>query len=211
MTFKGIVKSRIVSARFAASGKIVSVNKRAGDVVKKGELIASLSRKVLQTELDRELADFEKVRADFEIFAQKYPDPTETIDKYLKTEKQAALNASVKEVELAKAKLDDCDLFSPVDGTIMDDSNIAPGIYITPAGSEVRIIDSGSFFAEIRIEQKEIKEFEKTRDAKVKIAGFNLELTGKTSPVYSDGKEFFIKIPVADKNLLPGLSAEIDF
>jgi len=110
-SFKGAIKARIVSARFATSGKIASIKKHTGDSVKKGEILASLDTKILQTGLDRQLADYEKVRADFEIFSQKYPDPTEAIDKYLKTEKQASLNASVKDVELAKWLLDQTTLF----------------------------------------------------------------------------------------------------
>src|SRR3989344_1706265 len=131
--FNGEGKARIVEARFALSGKVTFVAKHTGDNVKKGELLASLDRKILQTELDSELADFEKVRADFEIFNLKAGEPTDAISQYLKKEKQAQLNVSVKEVELAKARLDQADLFSPVAGVVLDDSAIVTGLYITPA------------------------------------------------------------------------------
>ena len=206
-TFRGDVKARVVHVRFALSGKIASVSKHTGDTVKKWGLIASLDRKVLQMELDRELADFEKVRADFEIFNQKNPDPKEMIDKYLKMEKQASLNASVKAVELVKARLDQADLFSPVDGLIMDDSNIVPGLYITPAGAAVKIIDISSYCFEIEIKQKEIPVFEKSQKTKIKLEGIKKEIAGNSSPVYSDGKAFFIKIPITDsQGILPGLT-----
>ncbi len=150
-TFEGQVKARIIEVRFAIAGKISGVVKKTGDSVKKWSLVASLDRKILQTELDSQLADYEKVRADFEIFNQKNPDPQEAIDKYLKTEKQAVLNASVKAVEAAKAKLDQSDLFSPVDGIILDDNSIVPGIYVTPAGSALKIMDTASFYFEIEV------------------------------------------------------------
>ena len=70
--FKGEVKARIVETRFALSGKITGVSKHTGDTVKKWNLIASLDRKILQMELDRQLSDFEKVRADWDGFTQKY-------------------------------------------------------------------------------------------------------------------------------------------
>jgi len=205
-TYKGIIRARIVSVRFASSGKIAKVNKFTGDSVKKWDLIASLDRKILQTGLDRQLADYEKVRADFEIFGQKYPDPQEAIDKYLKTEKQATLNASVKDVEMAKAVLDQVDLISPVDGIIMDDSNIEVGIFTTPAGSEIKIIDTSSFFFEIEITEKDIPYFTKPKKCKVILDSTKKEIETETSPVFSDGKKFYIRIRIPNtEGILLGL------
>lgn len=207
--FKGVVKARIVDARFATTGKITFVKKFAGDSVKKGDLLASLDRKVPQATLDRELADFEKVRADFEIFNQKNPNPTEEIDKYLKVEKQASLNASVKNVELAKATLDQCDLFSPVDGIIMDDSSVVAGLNITPASSSFKIVDSSSYYVEVEIEEKDIRLFKEEKEAKIRVMSLDTELVGKTSAVYSDSKKFYVRVPISDAGLLLGLEAEV--
>lgn len=208
-TYKGVVKARMVDVRFATSGKISVVKKLAGDSVKKGDLLASLDRKTLQTTLDRELADFEKIRADFEVFNQKNPNPTEEIDKYLKVEKQAALNASVKNVELAKISLDACDLFSPVDGIVIDDSNVVAGLNITPAGSSFKIVDSSSYYVEVEIGEKDIKNFEEEKEAKIKVTSLNLVLKSKTSKAYSDTKKFYIRIPISNEKLLIGQSTEI--
>jgi multidrug resistance efflux pump len=210
-SFKGEVKARIVEARFALSGKVANVAKHTGDTVKKWGLIASLDRKILQTELDAELADYEKVRADFEIFGQKNPNPTEMIDKYLKTEKNAELTGSVKSVELVKARLDQADLFSPVDGIILDDSGIVPGLYVTPANSSIKIIDTGSYYVEVEVEEKEIKNFVEPKDSSVKIGALDLSLKSRTSPIFSDGKKYYTKIPISDSGLLLGLSAEVTF
>ena len=89
--FNGKVKGKIVEAKFAAAGKVARVSKTTGGNVKQWDLVASLDRKILQTELDKQLADFEKVRADFEIFAGKIGEPKDDVNKYLKTEKQAQL------------------------------------------------------------------------------------------------------------------------
>lgn len=210
--YNGVVHGRIVSARFAISGKIISLKKHTGDSVKKGEILASLDTKILQTGLDRQLADFEKVRADFEVFAQKYPDPQEAIDKYLKTEKQATLNASVKDVELAKAALDQTILFSPTDGVILDDSNLLSGVYITPAGSEIKIADSSSYFFEIEIPQKEISIFEKPSKCKITIEGIKEKIEGESTSVFSDGKKFMVRIPITKtEGLLLGMKGMVSF
>ncbi len=211
-TYKGGVKARIVSVRFAISGKVVSIQKHTGDIVKKGDILASLDRKILQTSLDKQLADFEKVRADFEIFSQKYPDPKEVIDKYLRTEKQATLNASVKDVELAKAVLDQTTLFSPVDGIIIDDSDLVAGIFVTPAGSEIKIVDSSSYFFEIELGQKQISDFGKQRTAEIEIEGIKRRLKGETSLPIPNGKGFFVRIPIGNsEEIILGLNGKANF
>ncbi len=208
--YKGVVKARIVDARFAVSGKIVNVNHHTGDLVKKWGIIASLDRKILQTELDRQLADYEKLRADFDGFTHKYPDPQDD-NKYTKTEKQAALNAGVKEVELAKAKLDQVDLFSPVEGIILDDSGITPGLYITPAGGAVRIVDSSSYFFEIEPEQKDISDFSEVKKCNLEITGLKEKITAESKPVFSDGKKFLVQIPIVNQSILLGMKGEVKF
>lgn len=189
--------------------RLLLLKKFTGDTVKKGDHIASLERKVPQATLDRELADFERVRADFEIFNQKNPNPTEEIDKYLKVEKQAALNASVKNVELAKAVLDQCDLYSPVDGVVMDDSSVVAGLNITPASSSFKIIDSSSYYVEVEIKEKDFEKFQKPCDVTVEVKGIGKTLKSQTSPILSDSKKFYIRVPISSDGLLIDLSAEI--
>lgn len=206
--YKGEVKGRIVDARFAISGKIVSVGKHTGDIVKKGGLIASLDRKILQAELDRQLADFEKIRADFDGFAMKYPGPKDD-NKYTKAEKQAALNAGVKDVELAKAKLDQADLFSPVDGIILDDSGITPGLFVTPAGGSIRIVDCSSYFFEIELEQKDISDFSEAKKCNLEIISLKEKITAESKPVFSDGKKFLVRIPISNPSILLGMKGKV--
>ena len=208
--FKGEVKARIVEARFALSGKIAGVQKAIGDTVKKWDLIASLDRKILQMELDKELADFEKVRADFESFAKKFPDPQDD-NKFTKAEKQASLNASVKNVELAKAKLDQVNLFSPVDGVVIDDSGIVPGLFIAPAGNSIKIVDTSSYFFEVEIEQKDVADFLQPKKAEIKIDGIKESIKGDSKIVASDGKRFGVKIPIPSPSILMGMKGEVSF
>ncbi len=210
--FKGKVGARIIDVRFAISGKTTRVTKKTGDSVKKGELLVSLDRNILQTQLDRELADFRKVRGDFEVFNQKNPNPTTEIDNYLKTQKQAQLDASVKMVEIAKARLDKSDLFSPIDGIVFDDSNLVSGINITPSSGSMEIIDVSSYFFEMEVEQEDIAYFKKQRNGKIDIKGIKESIKGKTGQVLSNGKKFTVKIPLkTEKGLLIGLNGEANF
>lgn len=194
--FSGEIKARVVEVRFAIAGKILNVNKRTGDYVKKWDTIASLERKILQTELDKELQDYEKVRADFEIFVQKNPNPTEMIDKYLKTEKNAELNASVKQVELAKEHLEQSMLLSPVDGIVVDDSSVVPGLFVTPANSPMKIVDTSSYYFGFEIDEKNIHDFLKPRKCKISLISAGLNLEAETAVPLADGKAFTIRVPL---------------
>jgi len=210
--FKGNVSAKIIEVRFALSGKTSKILKKTGDTVRKGELLASLDKGILQTNLDRQLADYEKTRADFEIFNLKNPQISDDLSKYLKTEKQAQLNASVKEVELAKIRLDGADLFSPVDGIILDDSNLIPNLYVTSSSNPFKIIDTSSFFLEIEVKQEEISFFSDPKMGKIDILGLEKQDSAKTTPVLTDGKKFYLKIDILNKkNLLLGMEGKITF
>lgn len=210
--FNGEVKGKVVEAKFAIAGKVARVLKTTGDRVKQWDLLASLDRKILQTELDKQLADFEKTRADFEILAGKIGEPKDDMNKYLKAEKQAQLNASVKDVELAKAKLDQTDLFSPVAGIVIDDSNITAGIYITPSANPVKILDASSLHFEIEINQKDIANFTESEKCEIIIDGVKEKIPSETSPIISDGKRFLVRIKLTDNpKLLIGMKGKVTF
>lgn len=210
--FEGEIKAKIVEVRFALSGKTEKVLKKTGDTVRKGELLAALERKILQMELDKQLLDYEKIRADFEIFNLQKGGATDDLTKYLKTEKQAQLNVSVKEVELAKARLDQADLFSPVEGVILDDSNLVAGLYITPSSNPFKIAEFASFCFKIEVKQEEVIFFANPKQAEVEILGLGKRAAGSTSPVFSDGERFYLKIDLSDKQgLLLGMKGQAVF
>lgn len=214
-SFEGTVTGKIIEARFSFSGKLLKVNKRAGDKVRRGELIAALDRVQLQAELDRQLAEYEKTRADFEIFSLKHPEPMDEITKYLKTGQQAQLNMSVKDVEIAKMKMDQCDLISPIDGVIMDDGGNWPGIYITPSSFAFKIISLEKLQLKSELDQKELSFFREPRAVKVVFEGIG-EFNGTTQnpiPGLVNGKEnpkFTVLVNLPENEmLLPGMVGKV--
>jgi multidrug resistance efflux pump len=54
-TYKGEIKAKVIEVRFAQSGLVSYVAKRTGDTVSKGNVLASLDKKILQQQLDSEL------------------------------------------------------------------------------------------------------------------------------------------------------------
>lgn len=188
--FPGEMTALFIDVRFAYSGKVVSVRKRPGDAVNKGECLASLDRKLLQIELDKQLAQYEKTRADFEIFTVKNgPGPdSDDLLKYQRQIKQADLNASVKDIETAKSKMDQADIFSPVKGIVITLEGLVPGINITPASNLVTILDLDSLFFALEVPQEELFQFQTSRQMKMTFAGVQKSYLGTQ------------KLPVSGKN-----------
>lgn len=209
-SYPGIVTADIIEVRFPFSGKISGVNKRAGDTVKKWDWLASLDKKTLQTELDKELADYERARSDFEIGNLKNQSGDD-LGKFLKQASQANLNVAVKNVELAKTKLDSADVLSPVDGIVLDDGNLRIGLYVTPAGSPIAILDTDSFKFEFDITQNDLEKFTKPQKVTVSFfKGTKDDLEAETKSIISGVKGKFrviAHLPKSD-NLLPGLEGE---
>jgi len=208
--FEGVIKAKIIEVRFAVAGRLSLVNRKKGDSVKKGELLASLDKKISQTQLDKELADFEKARAEFEIFNIKKGEPQDEIGKYLKKQVQADLDTAVKAVELAKAQLDQLDLFSPAEGIVLEDSNLTPGIYITPASAPFSVLDNSSFYFEFEVSQADLIFFRDPRQITVKLSGIEKVIAGQTRPVISSTKgKLSIIADLQDKSgLILGLAGE---
>lgn len=211
LSYRGIAEADIVDTRFAFSGKVSSVGKHDGETVKQWEWIASLDKKILQTELDLELADYEKARAEFEIFNLKNGQSGDDITKFLRAEKQASLNAAVKQVELAKYKMDQAELVSPVAGIILDMGGLTAEIHITPASASVKIQDMSSLKIRFEIPQKDIPMFEKETTGRVVFPEQKKEYRGKiTSPGFGTDGIFLCFLVLDDPSgLLPGMVGKV--
>lgn len=195
-SFEGKVVGKIYEVRFAFSGQVSWVGKSTGEKVTKGEHLASLDTKTLQTDLDRQLADYERIRAEFDT------------SKNIKT--QSNLNVSVKDVETAKQKLDQVNLFSPVDGVIIESENLIAGLNVTPANSAIKILDLNSLSFVFQVNQDNLEKFFKSTKIKIKFNKPKVELEAQTSPVsYGQNGKFEVTVKIdKTENLIPGLTGE---
>lgn len=215
-TFRGEVVGKIIDVRFAFSGTIADIKKQPGDHVRKGDVLASLGTKMLQAELDRQLADYEKRRAEFDIAAKtpaKTQDPD--IQKFIKEIDQAQLNASVKDVELAKYKLDQVHLFSPVDGIVTDLGGCVSGVNVTPSANPIAVQDMSSTRFRIGVDQESLSQFFREQVVDVVIAGIGDPRRGRSQPPipgsYNNTNEVTFLIDVKLENsdgLLLGMTGE---
>lgn len=212
--FTGFFVVDLIEVRFAFSGTVSSMRKKSGDPVKKGEVIASLSRKFLQTELDRQLADYEKTRAAFELFKIKYPADNDDSIKYQRQQVQASLNSSVKEVELSKFKMDQADLSCPVNGAIVDLGGLVSGLNVTPASNPVTVVNRDALRFVFTIGQDDLPHFRVPINVIIRVPAVKEEMNGETVvPTMGRNSQFDVYVPLpASPELLSGMkgTAHVD-
>lgn len=130
---------KMVVMRFYQGGTVVWVGIKKGDVVKKGQVLAKLDAKLNNIDLEIDLANYRRARAEFEEVARKLPNPGNEEEKGEKEIAQAKLDVAVKKVERQKYEMEKLSLISPIDGEIVDDSDLVAGMNITPSGFPISI------------------------------------------------------------------------
>ncbi|MBU1200461.1 biotin/lipoyl-binding protein [Patescibacteria group bacterium] len=132
-------ENREVVMRFYQGGTVIWVGVKKGDVVKKGQVLAKLDDKLAKIDLEIDLANYRRTRAEFEEVARKLPNPGNEEEKGIKEIAQAKLDVAVKKVERQKYEMEKLALISPVDGEIVDDSELVAGMNVTPSGFPIVI------------------------------------------------------------------------
>jgi len=125
--------------RFFQGGTVTWMGVKKGDKVKKGQVLAKLDDKLKKIDLEIDLANYRRTRAEFEVVARKLPNPVNEEDKGTKEIAQAKLDVAVKKVEKQKYELEKLSLVSPVDGKVFDDSDLVAGMNVTPSGFPIVI------------------------------------------------------------------------
>lgn len=213
--FSGEITASFLDIRFAYAGLVSGVFKLNGDEITQGETIARLDRKLLQIELDKQLAAYEKIRADFELFSLKNGSGPDTQDttKYLRQKTQAELNAAVKDIEMAKFKMDQSDMLCPVHGIVIDTQGLTAGLFITPASSPIIVLNLESLVFEMEIPQEELFQFINEREMKITFPGLGDPFVGKQK-LPTRGKKGLFTIPIPLKQtavLYPGMTGVATF
>jgi len=132
-------ENRKVVMRFYQGGTVILVGVKKGDLVKKGQVLAKLDDKLAKIDLEIDLANYRRTRAEFEEVARKYLNPGNEEEKGIKEIAQAKLDVAVKKVEKQKYEMEKLALISPVDGEIVDDSELVAGMNVTPSGFPIVI------------------------------------------------------------------------
>lgn len=149
----GVVHSQNEAVlHFATSGKVTYINANQGDKVKKYQLIAKLDSQQLEKTLKKDLNLYLNQRNDFEDTkdSQKSQVITDAL-KRIAEKSQNNLNNTVIDVEIQDLALQYSNLYSPIDGYIIDNPQALAGqnVLLTDTIATVADLDNIKFTGEI--------------------------------------------------------------
>ncbi len=153
VTASGTVHSQNEAAlHFAASGKLAYINAKQGDKVKKYQLIAQLDKRQLEKTLKKDLNLYLNERNDFEDTkdSQKSQIITDAL-KRIAEKSQNDLNNTVIDVEIQDLAIQYSNLYSPIDGYIVDEPQklVGENILFSDTIATIADLDNIKFIGEV--------------------------------------------------------------
>lgn len=211
-----VVSNNLIFLRFAEGGKLNLVKCHPGEIVKKGDLLASLDPKPVQTQLDIELADFRRTRAEFDQLTRQIPVAKTEDEKTKKEIAQSKLDVSVKTVEKYKQQLDSLNLYSPADAVIINTDGLLEGINVTPSGFPIILAPLDSAVFECLVTEDNFYQLRPSQNAKISLKnGFSIDSEViHLSPQSNSNDTFAVcfKLPRMDlTNFRLGTSGKVTF
>lgn len=195
-----IASDKVLKLKFLIGGTLRVLNTVAGQTVKKGQLLAKLEATQLQAYLNRALKYYEQVRAEFDEKQGK------NLNEYEKRKIQAELDVSIKNVEIAKANLEETNLYAPLDGIIIEVDPIVVGVNITPGNFIITLLDHQSFYFKAEIKEEDLGKIKPDMPCQITLKAFpEKRVKGKVDWVsYIPVKEgvFNVRVSLEDKSEL---------
>ncbi|OGD79040.1 hypothetical protein A2368_00660 [Candidatus Collierbacteria bacterium RIFOXYB1_FULL_49_13] len=147
--------------RFQSSGLLTWVGVKEGDLVKKGQALASLDKRQLQKDLQKELNDFLNEHTDFDQTQDDYRSRRDALIltdamKRILDKAQYDLNNSVIDVEIKDLALKLATITTPIAGVVTHIDTPNPGINITPAGAEFHVVNPDSLYFSGELDETDI-------------------------------------------------------
>jgi len=211
---------------FTFPAKVVWLGVKKGDVVRKGQALASLDKRDLELKLKKSLRDYSKERWDFEEDKEvTYKDKvmTDTIKRILE-KNQFDLDKAVADVELADIVVKNAILISPINGTVTKIEGILAGdslIATTLAASYIKVVDLSSLKFVAQVDEVDYGKVKMGQKVEITLDSFpGAVFEGTVSFIGKEGVKTAgggVTIPIDiqfnsdGNNLAVGLSGDVEF
>lgn len=208
-----VAPAQITHLSFTISGRVKEVLVNKGDKVTAGQTLVTLDSTELETAVQLATANREVTFAQWEYQLQprKFQLPEDRIFA------KARLDQSDAQIEIAKLRLAETTLLSPIDATVVS-VDVKPGESVDVA----QVVITIATLDKLQVETKDLSERDVTKvkvgqTATVRIEPLDQEITGKVvaiSPVWDTiGGDVVFKVTIAldeqPTGLLWGMSAEV--
>lgn len=202
-----IQSNTVATLKFQTSGLLTYVGVKQGDLVKKGQLVASLDARELEKSLKKKLNDYMTERWDFEedrTVTYKDMALSNTIQRAL-DKNQFALDKTVLDVEIADIALKFSNLYSPIDGVVTEVDAPLAGVNVTAATATFTVADYNDIIFSINVDETDISQVKVGQLVDIKLDAYENETfpgvvskIGFTSTTTSSGGTAFpveVKFP----------------
>jgi len=158
--------------RFQTSGLLSWVGVKVGDRVKKWQAIASLDRRELQKQLDKEFNDYRTALHNFDDTHDQYKPQRDALIltdemKRILDRSQFTLNNAVIDYELADLAKKYATIVSPIAGVVVALDQPVAGVNITPATSTFTVVDPQSIYFKSNIDEEEIQKISLNQETEI--------------------------------------------
>lgn len=216
LTFSGTVEpSQTIPLLFKTSGTVEKVLVEEGDVVKKGQLLATVDKTDALNLLEIAQSKYQQAIDAYDRLKHVYEKGSLPEIKWV--EMETNLSQAKSSLELAKNNLEKCKLISPANG-IIGNRNIEPGmssVYL--AGAPLEIVDIKTVNIKISVPENEVSQIKKGLKAEILVAApgnkqYRGEIT-KISPVadrFSRTYDAKIEVNNPGFELKPGMVCDVN-
>lgn len=212
--YTGIAEaSQSIPLSFLTSGTIDQVFFNEGDNIRKGQLAASLNSISYQNAFNMAEAKEKQAKDAYDRLSAVYKNGS--LPEVKMVEMETNLQQAESAMQIAKKNLDDCRLYSPVDGLIGKKS-IDPGMNILSGITAFTVVKIDKMFVKISIPENEIASVKKGETATFSVPALNnmpftgkIEQKGVVANPLSHTYEIKLGVNNIHQQLMPGMLCNV--
>ena len=203
-----------IHLNFQTTGTVQKVLVDAGDIVHKGQLLATLDQTDAKNMYEITQSQFQQAKDAYDRLKTVHEKGSLPEIKWV--EMESKLEQAISSLNLAKNNLDKCNLYAPVNGVI-GRRNTEPGMSsISIASAPLELVDIRQVYVKISVPENEVAKVRKGMNARFTVSALNDEVfkgeVANISPVadrISRTYEAKILVPNPDISLKPGMVCDV--
>lgn len=196
------------SIRFAAGGKVVYVGAQEGDLVKKGQTIASIDQRSLQKNLEKSLNLYSKERIDWEDYLKDQQDRVlQDNEISTKQKNQYDLTNTVIDVQLNDIAITNSVLSAPFDGILVSSPTTVAGVNLA-ATDAFELVDPSSLYFEAQVDELDVSQVQPNQSAYITLDAYpdekfdtRVDYISYKSAQTSTSTVYLVQLPLFQNNL----------
>jgi len=213
--YSGTVEaSRTIPLTFQSTGTVEKVFVDAGDVVKKGQLLATTDKSNSQSMYDMAMAKFKQAQDAYNRLKTVHDQGSLPDIKWV--EMESNLEQAKSSLAMSKDNLEKCSLYAPSNG-VVGKRNIEPGMSaLSISGAPLELVEINDVYIKITVPENEISKLHKGQTASITVSALeNKSFSGqilKLSPVADAiARTYEVNILVKNQSfeLKPGMVCDV--